>query len=209
MQVEVLNWENQVVETKTIDDNIFAVATRTDIIQRVILWQRAKARAGTHKTKSRKEVSGSTRKIYAQKGSGRARHGSIKAPIFVGGGITFGPVVRSHAFSLNKKVRALGLKSALSTKFREKNVIVMNDINIEEKKTAAMLGKLNGMGMKQNARILMIDSSISENIRLSSANLHKVDVLPVIGINVLDIIKHEKIIITTSAIDNLQTRLKK
>lgn len=209
MQVEVLNWSNQVVETKTLDEATFGIATRTDIIQRVVLWQRAKARAGTHKTKQRNEVSGSTRKIHAQKGGGRARHGSIKAPIFVGGGIVFGPVPRSHEFSLNKKVRELGLKSILSTSFRENKIILMDKIDLEERKTSFFAKKLEGIGINQNTKVLMIDSTVSENLKLSSANLHKVNVLPIIGINVLDIMKHEKIIITVPAIDNLQQRLTK
>jgi large subunit ribosomal protein L4 len=207
MQVEVLNWNNQVVETKTLDEATFCVATRTDIIQRVVLWQRSKARAGTHKAKNRNEVSGSTRKIYAQKGGGRARHGSIKAPIFVGGGIVFGPIPRSHEFSLNKKVRDLGLKSILSDRFRSNQIILMDNMDIDDNKTSAFARKLEGMGIDRNKKVLMIDSTVSENLKLSSANLHKVNVLPIVGINVLDIKKHDKIIITVSAIDNLQKRL--
>ena len=209
MQVEVLNWDNQVVETKMLDEAIFSVATRKDIIQRVVQWQRAKAQAGTHSTKTRENVSGSTRKIYAQKGGGRARHGSIKAPIFVGGGITFGPLVRSHAFSLNKKVRALGLKSVLSTKFRELSVIVMDSVDISEAKTSTIAKKLEGLGLNKQHKVLIIDSMISDNLKLSSANLHKIDVLPVIGINVLDVLKHDKLIITKAALDNLQIRFQK
>jgi large subunit ribosomal protein L4 len=209
MQVEVLNWDNQVVETKELDEAIFAVATRKDVIQRVVQWQRAKAQAGTHSTKTRENVSGSTRKIYAQKGGGRARHGSIKAPIFVGGGITFGPLVRSHAFSLNKKVRDLGLKSALSTKLREGNIIFIDSLDIGECKTSAMVKKLNSIGINNKEKVLMVDSLISNDLKLSSGNLHKVDVLPVIGLNVLDIVNHHKLIISKSAIDNIQTRLKK
>jgi large subunit ribosomal protein L4 len=209
MQVEVLNWDNQVVETKMLDDAIFSIATRKDIIQRVVQWQRAKAQAGTHSTKTRENVSGSTRKIYAQKGGGRARHGSIKAPIFVGGGITFGPLVRSHAFSLNKKVRVLGLKSVLSTKFRELSVIVMDNVDISEAKTSTIARKLEGLGLNKKHKVLIIDSVIGDNLKLSSANLHKIDVLPVIGVNVLDLLKHDKIIITKAALDNLQIRLQK
>lgn len=209
MQVEVLNWDNQVVETKMLDDAIFSIATRKDIIQRVVQWQRAKAQAGTHSTKTRENVSGSTRKIHAQKGGGRARHGSIKAPIFVGGGITFGPLVRSHAFSLNKKVRVLGLKSAISTRFREGNIIVMDNVDINEAKTAAITRKLENIGLKGKEKVLIIDSIISDNLRLSCANLHKIDVLPVIGVNVIDILNHHKIIVTKSALDNLQIRLTK
>ena len=209
MQVEVLNWDNQVVETKMLDEAIFSIATRKDIIQRVVQWQRAKAQAGTHSTKTRENVSGSTRKIYAQKGGGRARHGSIKAPIFVGGGITFGPLVRSHAFSLNKKVRALGLKSVLSTKFRELSVIVMDSVDISEAKTSTIAKKLEGLGLNKQHKVLIIDSMISDNLKLSSANLHKIDVLPVIGINVLDVLKHDKLIITKAALDNLQIRFQK
>jgi large subunit ribosomal protein L4 len=209
MQVEVLDWDNQVVETKMLDDAIFSVATRKDIIQRVVQWQRAKAQAGTHSTKTRENVSGSTRKIHAQKGGGRARHGSIKAPIFVGGGITFGPLVRSHAFSLNKKVRVLGLKSAISTRFREGNIIVMDNVDINEAKTSTISRKLEGIGLKGKEKVLIIDSRISDNLKLSSANLHKIDVLPVIGVNVIDILNHDKIIMTKAALDNLQIRLTK
>jgi large subunit ribosomal protein L4 len=209
MTVEVLNWDNQVVEIKKLDESIFGVPTRKDVIQRVVLWQRAKAQAGTHSTKTRENVSGSTRKIYAQKGGGRARHGSIKAPIFVGGGITFGPLVRSHAFSLNKKVRDLGLKSALSTKLREGNIIFIDSLNIGECKTAAMLKKLSGIGLNGKEKVLMVDSVINTDLKLSTANLHKVDVLPVVGLNVLDILKHDKLIITKSALDNIELRLKK
>ncbi len=209
MQVEILNWDNQVVETKKLDETIFAVATRKDIIQRVVRWQRAKAQAGTHSTKTRENVSGSTRKIYAQKGGGRARHGSIKAPIFVGGGITFGPLVRSHAFSLNKKVRILGLKSAISTRFREGNIIVMDNVDISEAKTATIAKKLEGIHLKSKEKVLIIDSIISNNLKFASANLHKIDVLPVIGVNVIDILNHDKIVITKIALDNLQIRLQK
>ena len=209
MQVEVLNWKNQVVETKTLDEATFGVATRVDIIHRVVSWQRAKARAGTHKTKDRNEVSGSTRKIYNQKGGGRARHGSIKAPIFIGGGITFGPIPRSHEFSLNKKVRELGLKSILSTSLRENKIMLMDKIDVNEKKTSSLIKNLAEIGLSSNTKILMIDSVIGDNLKLSSSNLYKVNILPIIGINVLDIMKHDKIIMTVSAIDNLQTRLAK
>jgi large subunit ribosomal protein L4 len=209
MQVEVLNWKNQVVETKTLDEATFGVDTRVDIISRVVSWQRAKARAGTHKAKDRNEVSGSTRKIYNQKGGGRARHGSIKAPIFIGGGITFGPIPRSHEFSLNKKVRELGLKSILSTSLRENKIILMDRIDVNEKKTSSFIKNLAEIGLSSNTKILMIDSIISDNLKLSSSNLHKVNVLPIVGINVLDIMKHDKIIMTVSAIDNLQTRFAK
>lgn len=209
MQVEVLNWDNQVVETKVLDEAIFGVARRVDIIHRVVLWQKAKARAGTHKTKQRNEVSGSTRKIYNQKGGGRARHGSIKAPIFIGGGITFGPIPRSHEFNLNKKVRILGLKSILSTSLRENKLVFMSNFDMDENKTSSFITKLEGLGIQKQTKLLMIDSSIGNNLKLSSSNLHKVNVLPVVGVNVLDILRHDKIIITLPAIDNLQQRLKK
>lgn len=209
MQVEVLNWDNQVVATKTLDEKVFGVAKRPDIIQRVIVWQQAKARAGTHKTKDREEVSGSTRKIYNQKGGGRARHGSIKAPIFIGGGITFGPVVRSHEFSLNKKVRILGLKSVLSTKLREGKVIVLENGSTDQAKTSIFSKKLSQLGLGIKEKVLIIDSAICNNVKLASANLHKVDVLPLIGINVLDIMRHDRIIITADAIDQLQVRFTK
>ena len=208
MQTKILNWQNQEVGNIDLDESIFGVTVRPDIVHRVVTWQRAKARAGTHKTKQRNEVSGSTRKIYNQKGGGRARHGSKKAPIFVGGGIVFGPVVRSHEFKLNKKVRQLGIKSALSSCFKEGNIIVMDSVEIKQRKTSLLLEQLSTVGLKEN-KVLICDAVVGENLRNSSANLHKINVLPVEGINVIDLLKHEKVILTTTALEKLQERLKK
>jgi large subunit ribosomal protein L4 len=208
MQVEVFNWDNQVVAQSTLDSGIFGLPTRPDIITTVIEWQRAKARAGTHSTKTRENVSGSTRKIYKQKGGGRARHGSIKAPIFVGGGITFGPHPRSHEFKLNKKLRKLGLKSILSTRFREANIIVMRDFDLEEAKTSNLAKKVQTLGLV-GKKLLLVDSLVPHNLLLASQNLPKVKVLPVVGLNVLDITKNDKVIITLSALEKLTERLEK
>ncbi len=207
MKVQVLNWENQQVSEVHLDESVFGIATRTDVVHRVVLWQRAKARAGTHKVKQRNEVSGSTRKIYNQKGGGRARHGSIKAPIFVGGGIVFGPVVRSHEFKLNKKVKRIALRSALSTYFKGSNIMLMDDVSINERKTSLLLKMLCGIGLS-NQKVLICDTTIDGNLRCSCANLHRVNVLPVVGMNVLDVIKHDKIILTAAAAEQLQQRLK-
>jgi large subunit ribosomal protein L4 len=206
MQVEVLNWDEQVVSQSMLDIEIFDLPTRTDIIKIVIDWQRAKARAGTHSTKTRENVSGTTKKFGKQKGGGVARHGSRKAPIFIGGGITFGPHPRDHAFSLNKKIRNLGLKSILSTRFRENNLIVMKDFELEEGKTSNLAAKVKKLGL-ENKKILLVDSTIPANLKLAANNLKKVNTLPVIGLNVLDITKNDKIIITLSGLQTLKARL--
>jgi len=206
MQVEVFNWEKEIISHSILDSEIFGLPTRTDIITRVISWQRDKARAGTHSTKMRNQVSGSTRKIYNQKGGGRARHGSIKAPIFIGGGITFGPHPRSHEWKLNKKVRRLGLKSILSTRFREGNLFIMQDFQLEDSKTSNLAKKIQKFGL-ENKKVLLVDNIISDSLQLASGNLKKVNTLPVVGLNVLDITKNDKIIITLSGLEQLKARL--
>jgi large subunit ribosomal protein L4 len=164
----------------------------------------AKRRSGCHKTKERSEVKGSTRKIYKQKGTGQARHGAITAPIFVGGGIVFGPRVRSHGYSLNKKIRNLGLKVALSLKLKENSLIVLDKAKLKVGKSTELNKRLKALEIKS---ALFVDISVDENLKHSSANLLGVDVLPVIGLNVLDILQHQKLILTTEAVKKIEERL--
>lgn len=200
----VKNWDNDEVEKFQLNMNIFGLELRKDILHKVVQWQLSKARLGCHKTKQRNEVAGSTRKIYRQKGTGQARHGSIKAPIFVGGGTVFGPVVRSHEYNLNKKVRQLGLKIALSYKYANNSIIVIDSLKLDSYKTAKFKEKINKLGLES---ALLIDSELDQNLICAAANIPNVDVLPVIGLNVYDILNHKILIISKDALSGIDTRL--
>ena len=190
--------------TITLDDAVFGLDPRRDILHRVVTWQLAKRQQGTHKTKERGEIRGSTRKIVRQKGSGGARHGNRKAPQFVGGGVAHGPRVRSHAHKLPKKVRALGLRHALSAKANAAELIVIDDAKMVTPKTAELVKRLSGLGIK-NA--LFVDTSVDEGFARAARNVRDVDVLPVMGANVYDILRREKLVLTKSAAEALQARL--
>ncbi|MFI4984316.1 MAG: 50S ribosomal protein L4 [Rickettsiales bacterium] len=187
-----------------LNETVFGEEYRADILSRVVHWQQAKARSGCHKTMHRGEVSGSTRKIYKQKGTGQARHGSIKAPIFVGGGIVFGPVVRDHGYKLNKKIVNLGLKVALSLKQKQNSFIVLDQAESKTAKTSELKSKLQTLEAKS---VLIIDSEININTKLSCGNLHNINVLPTKGLNVVDILKHEKVAVTKAALKEIEERL--
>lgn len=204
MQVVVKNLDNKDVSEITLNDDVFAKAYRADILHRVVMWQLAKSRLGCHKTKERAEVSFSTRKLYKQKGTGRARHGSRKAPIFVGGGTVFGPRVRSHEYSLNKKVRSLGLKIALSFKLRENNLTVIDSATAKSSKTSAFAKQMKKLASKS---VLIIDDVVDQNLLNSASNLAHVNVLPVIGVNVYDLLNHQSVLITQEAVKKLEERL--
>jgi large subunit ribosomal protein L4 len=205
MKLDVLNSQGSVVSSVELNDSIFGLNVRKDILARVVTWQLAKRQAGTHKTKQRSEVSGSTRKIIRQKGSGGARHGSKRAPIFRGGGIAFGPVVRSHAFDLPKKVRALGLKMALSAKANAGELILLENFAVDAK-TKSAITMLQQFAPK-NA--LLIDGAVAnENMKRAVSNLNTYDILPTMGANVYDIIRKEKLILSVDAVKALEERLK-
>lgn len=204
MKADIKNFDNKEVGKADLNKDIFAAEFRSDILARVVDWQRAGARSGCHKTKQRSEIKGTTKKVYKQKGTGQARHGSKKAPIYVGGGIVFGPVVRSHAYKLNKKVRKLALRVALSLKLKEKSFIVLDNVNVESEKTADLSKKIKNFDSKS---VLIIDSTVNEKLKLSSRNLKNVDVLPVEGMNVYDILKHEKLLMTVDALKDVEKRL--
>lgn len=205
MQIVVKNLENKEVGKVDLNDQIFnAPSDRSDILHRVVQWQLSKARSGCHKVKGRSEVTGTTKKIYKQKGTGQARHGAATAPIFVGGGIVFGPVVRSHEYSLNKKVRKMGLKVALSLKHSQNSIIVLDSAEMKEVKASALREKLNGFG---GQKFLIVDKVFNENTSKSASNLKHVNVLPSIGLNVVDILKHDRVLITKAALEDIEARL--
>jgi large subunit ribosomal protein L4 len=205
MKLNVVTIENKASGEIDLPDSIFGLPARKDILARVVNWQLAKRRAGTHKTKGISEVSGTTRKPYKQKGTGQARQGSLRSPQFKGGARIFGPVVRSHEFSLPKKVRALGLKTALSAKAAAGQIIVVKDATLKSAKTKDFKKIASNFGWKS---ALIIDGDkVCENLKKATANIHKMDVLPTIGANVYDILNHESLVLTETAVKKLQERL--
>ncbi|WP_425073717.1 50S ribosomal protein L4 [Sagittula sp. S175] len=205
MKLNVINLDGGSAGEVELDEALFGLEPRADILHRVVRWQRNKAQQGTHKTKGRSEVSYSTKKIYRQKGTGGARHGSRKAPIFRKGGIYKGPVVRSHAHDLPKKVRALGLKMALSDKARNGALIVIDSID-GAAKTKALAAQVSKLGWK---RALIIDGAeVNENFAKAARNIEGLDVLPTIGANVYDILKRDTLVITKAGVEALEARLK-
>jgi large subunit ribosomal protein L4 len=189
-----------------LSDDVFALEPRTDILQRMVRYQLSKRQAGTHKAKGRSEVNGPNKKIYKQKGTGQARHGNDKPPQFRGGGRAFGPVPRSHAHELTKKVRALALKHALSVKAKSNALIVLDKAEIAEPKTAQLRGKFSGLGL---SNALIIDGvTLQENFVFAARNIPNVDVLPVQGINVYDILRRDKLVLTRAALEALEARFK-
>jgi large subunit ribosomal protein L4 len=204
MQVDIITLENAAAGSAELPDDIFRITPRPDIMARVVHWQLSKRRAGTHKVKGLSEVSGTTKKPYKQKGTGNARQGSLRAPQFRTGGVVHGPVVRSHAYSLNKKVRRLGLISALSQKLAETKLVVL-DAAVTAGKTGELAKKVKALGWSS---ALIIDGGIvDEGFLRASRNIHKLDVLPAIGANVYDILNHDVLAITTAGLESLKARL--
>jgi large subunit ribosomal protein L4 len=206
MRADVINLDASPVGSIELSDDVFALEPRTDILQRMVRYQLSKRQAGTHKAKGRSEVNGPNKKIYKQKGTGQARHGNDKPPQFRGGGRAFGPIPRSHAHDLPKKVRALALKHALSAKAKSNAIVVLDKAELSEPKTANLRGKFDGLGL-MNA--LIIDgASLQDNFALAARNIPNVDVLPVQGINVYDILRRHKLVLTRAAVEALQERFK-
>jgi large subunit ribosomal protein L4 len=205
-KVVVRNLDNQEVGDIDLDDAVFALPVRRDILARVVNWQLAKRRAGTHKTKGISEIQGTTKKPYKQKGTGRARQGSLRSPQFRGGAVIFGPVVRSHAFDLQKKVRRLGLKTALSAKLGEGKLVVIDAAHADEAKTKALRTRLEVLGW---GSVLIIDgAAVDQNFARAARNLPRVDVLPQQGANVYDILRRDTLVLTRAAVEQLEARLK-
>jgi large subunit ribosomal protein L4 len=203
MQVEVTTLDQTNAGNAELPDDIFAAKPRADIMARVVHWQLAKRRAGTHSTKGMNDVSGTTKKPYRQKGTGNARQGSLRAPQFRGGGIVHGPVPHSHAYSLNKKVRRLGLISALSQKQVEGKLVVLEAAN-GTAKTAELARKLKALGWRS---VLIVDQAVDVGFLRASRNIPGIDVLPTIGANVYDILNHDVLAITTAGVEGLKQRL--
>jgi large subunit ribosomal protein L4 len=205
MQAEVKTLDNTTAGQIELADAIFGLAPRADILHRVVTWQLAKRRAGTHKVKQRAEITGSTKKIWRQKGTGRARHGSNKAPQFRGGGVAHGPVPRDHGFNLPKKVRKLGLATALSAKQAAGELIVLDSAALPEARTKDLLARLTALGL---ADALIIDGmAVDENFARAARNLPKIDVLPSQGANVYDILRRKQLVLTKAAVAALEARL--
>ena len=206
MELKITTLEGEDRGSVSLSDTIFGLEPRKDLIQRCIVWQLAKRRAGTHKVKGRAEIWRTGKKMYKQKGSGGARHGSQRANLFRGGGRSFGPVVRSHAIDLPKKVRVLALKHALSAKAKDGGIVLIEDAKLAEPKTKVLKGQFAKLGL---ANALIIDGAeIDNGFRLATRNLPDVDVLPIQGINVYDILRRNTLVLTRAALDALEARLK-
>ena len=206
MELKIVALDGKDAGKATLSDAIFGLEPRADLIQRCINWQLAKRQRGTHKTKGRAEIWRTGKKIYAQKGTGGARHGSARVPQFRGGGRAFGPLVRSHAIDLPKKVRALALKHALSSKAKDGGIIVLEKASAKDTKTKALAKQFDKLGL---ANALIIDGAeIDANFRSAARNIPNIDVLPVQGINVYDILRRKTLVLTKAALDALEARFK-
>ncbi len=189
-----------------LDDAVFGLPVRKDILARMVNWQLAKRRAGTHKTKGISDISGTTKKPYRQKGTGRARQGSLRSPQFRGGAIIFGPVVRSHAHGLPKKVRRLALKTALSSKQADGKLVVLDAATVKAGKTNELAHRLAKLGWRS---VLLIDGpKPDEHFQRAAANIPGIDVLPQQGANVYDILRRDMLVLTKDAVQHLEARLK-
>ena len=205
MQVDILNLDGKSVGKVKLSDDIFGIDPRADILHRVVTWQRANARAGTHAVKTVSDVAGSGKKAFKQKKTGNAREGERYNVHMRGGGVVHGPVVRDHNIDLPKKIRALGLKMALSSKAKEGSLIVIESEKMAAAKTATLAKQLKKMNI---ASALFVGAEkVDENFKKSAANIINVDVLPTIGLNVLDILKHEKLVLTADAVKAVEARL--
>jgi large subunit ribosomal protein L4 len=204
MQIDIKTLDNTTAGTADLPDAIFDATPRADIMARVVHWQQAKRRAGTHKVKGMGEVSGTTKKPYKQKGTGNARQGSLRSPQFRTGGAVHGPVVRSHGYDLPKKVRRLGLISALSQKQRDGKLVVLDAAAGGSGKTKDLKAKLNALGWTS---VLVVDRTVDAGFLMASRNIIGIDVLPTVGANVYDILAHDVLAITTAGIEGLKERL--
>ncbi len=205
MKIDVINLDGAAGEALELRDDIFGIEEiRGDILQRCVTWQLAKRRAGTHKIQVRNEVSRTGKKMYKQKGTGGARHGSRRAAQFVGGAKAHGPVVRSHAFDLPKKLRAMALRHALSSKAKAGAIVVLEDATLSDPKTAGLRGRFQTLGVK-NA-LVIAGPVVDANFKLAARNIPNLDVLPDAGLNVYDILRRETLILTRAAVQAIEAR---
>ncbi|MGC9955024.1 MAG: 50S ribosomal protein L4 [Rhizomicrobium sp.] len=204
MKAKVLNLDNKASGEIDLNDAIFGLEPRVDLIQRVVVWQLAKRRAGTHKVLTRGEINRTKMKVYKQKGTGQARHGARSAPLFVGGAKAMGPVQHSHAFDLPKKVRALGLKHALSSKAKNGAIVVLDEAKAKAIRTGDLAKRFSKLGVES---ALVVDGAFEKNFALSARNLVGVSLVPAAGLNVYDIMKRDKLVLTTAAVKAIEERL--
>ena len=206
MKTDVTTLEATKSGTVDLNDSVYGLELRTDLLHRMVNYQLASRQAGTHKTKNRSEIVGTTKKFGRQKGSGGARHGNRKSNIFIGGGRAHGPVVRSHATKLPKKVRILALKTALSSKVKAEQLIVLDKAESKDGKTSVLRNQLTKLGI--TSALIIDGSDVNENFARAARNIEKIDVLPVQGINVYDILRRDYLVLTKAAIDSLEERFK-
>lgn len=204
MDMKVTTLEGKEAGSVTLSDEIFGLAPRPDLIQRCVIWQLAKRRAGTHAVKNRADIWRTGKKMYAQKGTGGARHGSRRAAQFVGGAKAHGPVVRSHAFDLPKKVRAMALRHALSSKAKDGSLIVVDTVSLKDSKTAALRTQLGAIGITH--ALVIAGAEVDNNFKLAARNIPNVDVLPNAGLNVYDVLRRRTLVLTKDAVEAITTR---
>jgi len=204
MKLDITTLDGDGAGSVELNETIFGLEPRVDLLQRMVRWQLAKRQAGTHAVKNRSDVNRTRKKLYKQKGTGNARHGAASAPQFRGGGRAFGPVVRSHAHDLPKKVRALALKHALSAKVKDSTLIVIDDVKLAEGKTKALAERFEKMGL--SSALIISGPEVDVNFGRAARNIPQIDVLPIQGINVYDILRRDKLVLTRAAIDALEAR---
>jgi large subunit ribosomal protein L4 len=206
MKADIQTLEAKKAGSVELADHIFGLEPRADILHRMVQWQLLKRQSGNHKTKGRSEINRTKKKMYKQKGTGGARHGSRRPGIFIGGGKAFGPVVRSHAIDLPKKIRALALRHALSSKAKSSDIIILDSVELKEPKTKGLKTRFEKLGL-ENA--LIVDGAeLNKNFTLAARSIINIDVLPIQGINVYDILRRRKLVLTKAAIEALEARFK-
>jgi large subunit ribosomal protein L4 len=206
MEMKIVALDGKESGKVTLSKEIFGLEPRKDLIQRCVNWQLAKRQRGTHKTKDRSEIARTGKKMYGQKGTGGARHGSARVNLFRGGGRSFGPVVRSHAIELPKKVRALALRHALSSKAKDGGIVILDKASVTDGKTKALAGHFGKLGW---SNVLIVDGKdVEAGFQKAARNIPNVDVLPIQGINVYDILRRKTLVLTKAALDALEARFK-
>lgn len=206
MKYDIVDFSNKAVGSVELSDSVFSLPERRDILNLVVRWQRSRRQAGTHQTRTISMISGTTRKPWKQKGTGRARTGSMRSPIFRGGATIHGPQTRSHAIDLPKKVRALGLKTVLSQKARDGQLVIVDSLTIKSPKTKDFIAALDTM--KLTSALFVDADNIDENFARATSNVPKMDVIPTQGLNVYDILRRDNLIMTKAAIEAIEKRLK-
>jgi len=206
MKIDVINLDGKSGGSIDLSDDIFGIAEiRADILARCVNWQLAKRRAGTHKVQTRNENSRTGKKMYRQKGTGGARHGSRRAPQFVGGSRAFGPINRDHGFDLPKKVRALALKHALSSKAKDGSLVIIDSLSLKEPKTQALKAQIDKLGWTQ--ALIIAGAEVDKNFGLAARNIVGIDVLPSAGLNVYDILRRGTLVLSKDAVEAINARL--